>query len=97
MMLSRLTRFAKRLWARLSTAAHQVFRHLTQPASSNLVTGTLADLPRRRSELLAENALLRQQLIVLRRQVRTPQSRMEVSMEETSLLQTRAPVPRSRK
>jgi putative transposase len=30
------------------------------------VTGTLADLPRRRAELLAENALLRQQLIVLR-------------------------------
>jgi putative transposase len=72
MMLSQLTRFAKRLWARLSTAAHQVFRHLTQPASSNLVTGTLADLPRRRSELLVENALLRQQLIVLHRQVKTP-------------------------
>jgi hypothetical protein len=28
------------------------------------VTATLADLPRRRLELLAENALLRQQLIV---------------------------------
>ena len=71
MMLSQLTRFAKRLWVRLSSAAHQVFRHLTQPASSNLVTGTLADLPRRRSELLVENALLRQQLIVLHRQVKT--------------------------
>ena len=71
MMLSQLTRFAKRLWARLSTAAHQVFRHLTQPASSNLVTGTLADLPRGRSELLVENALLRQQLNVLHRQVKT--------------------------
>ncbi len=72
MMLRQLTRFAKRLWARLSTAAHQLFRHLTQPASSHLVTGTRADLPRRRSELLVENALLRQQLIVLRRQVKTP-------------------------
>ena len=72
MMLSQLTRFAKRLWARLSTAAHQVFRRLTQPASSNLVTGTLADLPRGRSELLVENALLRQQLNVLHRQVKTP-------------------------
>ena len=72
MMLSQLTRFAKRLWARLSTAANQLFRHLTQPASTHLVTGTLADLPRRRSELLAENALLRQQLIVLHRQVKTP-------------------------
>jgi hypothetical protein len=54
MKLSQLTRFAKRLWARLSTAANQLFRHLTQPASSHLVTGTLADLPRNRSELLAE-------------------------------------------
>jgi putative transposase len=37
-----------------------------------MVTGTLADLPRRRAELLAENALLRQQLIVLRRNTKTP-------------------------
>ena len=72
MMFGQLTRFAKRLWTRLSTAAHQLFRHLTQPASSPLFAGTLADLPRRRSELLAENALLRQQLIVLHRQVKTP-------------------------
>jgi putative transposase len=72
MMLSQLTRFVKRLWTNLSTVTNQFFRHITQPASPNLVTGTLADLPRRRSELLAENALLRQQLIVLHRQVKTP-------------------------
>lgn len=72
MKLSQLTRFAKRLWARLSTAANQLFPHLMQPATTHLVTGTLADLPRSRSELLAENALLRQQLIVLHRQVKTP-------------------------
>jgi hypothetical protein len=36
------------------------------------VTGTLADLPRSRAELLAENALLRQQLIVIRRRTKTP-------------------------
>src|SRR5436305_2030364 len=40
MMLSQFSRFAKRLWARLSTAANQLFRHLTQPASTHLVTGT---------------------------------------------------------
>ena len=45
---------------------------MREPAQSNLMTGTLADLPRNRSELLAENALLRQQLIVLHRQVKTP-------------------------
>ena len=64
-MLSQLTQFAKKLLTRLSTAATQLFRRILAPAQSNLVKGTLADLPRSRSELLAENALLRQQLIVL--------------------------------
>ena len=59
---------------RLSSAAHQLFRRLTRPARANLVTGTLADLPRSRAELLAENALLRQKLSVraLRRRTKTP-------------------------
>jgi hypothetical protein len=39
-MLSRLALFAKKLWSRLSTSANQLFRRLTQPARSNLVTGT---------------------------------------------------------
>jgi hypothetical protein len=42
-MLSQLTRCAKNLWARLSSAANQLFRHLTEPARPNLVNGTLAD------------------------------------------------------
>ncbi len=71
-MLSYLTQCAKQLWSRLTSAANQLFRRITQPASPNVVTGTLADLPRSRAELLAENALLRQQLIVLHRQVKTP-------------------------
>src|SRR6266849_6345720 len=71
-MLSQLTEYAQNLWARLSSAASQLFRRLTEPARPNLVTGTLADLPRSRAELLAENALLRQQLIVLRRNTKTP-------------------------
>ncbi len=37
-----------------------------------LVLGTLADMNRGKSELLAENALLRQQLIILRRQIKQP-------------------------
>jgi putative transposase len=36
------------------------------------VFGTLADLTRGKAELLAENALLRQQLIILRRQIKRP-------------------------
>jgi len=60
-MLSQLTRCDQNLWARLSSAASQLFRRLTEPARPNLLTGTLA-----------ENALLRQQLIVLRRNTKTP-------------------------
>src|SRR5438477_12521138 len=44
----------------------------TKPLSSSLLLSTLADLSRSKSELVAENALLRQQLIILRRQVKRP-------------------------
>ena len=44
----------------------------TRPDTSSLLLGTLNDLARSRSELVAENAFLRQQLIVLRRQVKRP-------------------------
>jgi hypothetical protein len=71
-MFSHLTRLAKNLLSRLSSAADRLFRRITQPARPNMVTDTLADLPRSRAELLAENALLRQQLIVLHRRVKTP-------------------------
>jgi putative transposase len=71
-MLSQLTRCAEKLFSRLSSAANQLFRRITEPARSNMVTGTLADMPRSRAELLAENVLLRQQLIVLHRRTKTP-------------------------
>ena len=71
-MLSKIKRFATNMFSRLSSAANRLFRRITQPARSNMVTGTLADLPRSRTELLAENALLRQQLIVLHRRTKTP-------------------------
>src|SRR5258708_1906670 len=45
---------------------------LDQPPTTSLLLGTLADLTRGKSELLAENALLRQQLIILRRQIKSP-------------------------
>ncbi len=44
----------------------------TKPLSSSLPLGTLAGLGRSKSELIAENALLRQQLIMLKRQVKRP-------------------------
>ena len=37
-----------------------------------LITGTLADLPRTKPVLILENALLRQQLIILQRSVQRP-------------------------
>jgi putative transposase len=43
-----------------------------KPLSSSLPLGALADLGRSKSELIAENALLRQQLIMLKRQVKRP-------------------------
>src|SRR5258708_39811843 len=42
----------------------------TKPATSSQLLGTAADLLRSKSELVAENALLRQQVIVLKRSVK---------------------------
>ncbi len=49
----------------------QVLRWM-KPSTTSLVLSTLADLTRSKAELLAENALLRVPLIVLRRQVKRP-------------------------
>jgi putative transposase len=43
-----------------------------KPRSTSLLLGMIADLAKGKSELLVENALLRQQLIILRRQVTGP-------------------------
>jgi putative transposase len=48
------------------------FIHWTTPFTSSLPLGTFADLARSKAELMAENALLRQQLIILKRQVKRP-------------------------
>jgi hypothetical protein len=45
----------------------------TKPATSVLIIGLLSDLTRSRADLAVENALLRQQLIVLKRQIKRPQ------------------------
>jgi hypothetical protein len=42
-------------------------KHWTKPATPPMVFGILSDLARSRSDLIAENALLRQQLIILNR------------------------------
>jgi putative transposase len=45
----------------------------TKPTSDRLVGGTAADLVKSKDQLVMENALLRQQVIVLKRQVARPQ------------------------
>jgi putative transposase len=51
---------------------HTRFVRWTRPLKPSLLLGTIADLGRSKSELMTENALLRQQLIILRRQVKRP-------------------------
>jgi transposase InsO family protein len=47
-------------------------KHWIKPAHPGLISGLLSDLTRNRTDLVVENALLRQQLIVLKRQVKRP-------------------------
>ncbi|MGH2387536.1 MAG: hypothetical protein ACRDIE_04975, partial [Chloroflexota bacterium] len=67
------------LHQRLADAGRHVAQFLrrrllvaTKPAAAPPLAGTLADLVRSRPELIAENALLRQQVIILRRGVKRP-------------------------
>ncbi len=48
------------------------FARWTKPLGTSLLLSTLTDLGKSNSELIAENALLRQQLIILKRQVKRP-------------------------
>ena len=48
------------------------FARWTKPLTTSFLLETLADLNRSKSELIAENAHLRQQLIILFRQVKRP-------------------------
>src|SRR6266853_328084 len=51
---------------------HSGLARWTKPLNTSLVLGSVTDLFRSKSQLVAENALLRQQLIILRRQVKRP-------------------------
>jgi putative transposase len=54
---------------------HYRFVRWTKPLTSSLLLGSLADLSRSKSQLIAENALLRKPLIILSRQVKRPDCR----------------------
>jgi len=51
---------------------HHRFVNWTKPSTTALILGTLTDLARSKSELVAENALLRKPLIILRRHMKRP-------------------------
>jgi putative transposase len=63
-----LTQSIGSLWQ----AVKRRFRQWTKPIDDTLVLSTALDLTRSRLELILENALLRQQLIVLKRQTKRP-------------------------
>src|SRR3712207_9341238 len=68
-----LERCRRRLSDVVNGVRHAVAARLwPRPAAATHVAGTGADLLRSRAQLLAENALLRQQLLVLRRGVKRP-------------------------
>ncbi len=62
-----LVHMLAQLILRLVSSLEQAFLHLTQPSRYSLVVATAADLTRSKTELITENALLRQQLIILHR------------------------------
>jgi putative transposase len=65
--------FIKRLTSMSFQALHHRFRDWTKlDTATSLLVGTLSDLARSKTELVAENALLRQQLIILSRHVKRP-------------------------
>jgi putative transposase len=61
------------IWRSFLFQLQQRLKHWAKPATQSLISGVLSDLARSRSDLIVENALLRQQLIVLHRQVKRPQ------------------------
>ena len=58
--------------AKFGRLIQQKFITLTKPAKDLLLVSVAFDFTKYNSQLLAENALLRQQLLVLNRQVKNP-------------------------
>jgi len=71
-MLTRLFRQCAQLGQALVRALRQRLATATKPAEPTVAVGALTDLVRGRPALIAENALLRQQLLILRRSVTRP-------------------------
>jgi hypothetical protein len=70
--VSRVLISIKRLVCSCFHSLQYSFLCWTRPLNTSLLLGMLADLARGKSELVAENALLRKPLIILRRQSKRP-------------------------
>jgi putative transposase len=71
-MLNRLFRACAQFGRSLARALQKRLLTATKPAEPSIAVGALADLVRSRPALVAENAILRQQLVVLHRSVKRP-------------------------
>ena len=71
-MLTHLFRRCAQLGRSLACTLRQRLLTATKPAEPGIVAGALTDLVRGRPALIAENAFLRQQLLILRRGVKRP-------------------------
>ena len=69
-MFAALFHDVRRLGQRVMRSLSRHLLAATAPSATRLVVDTLADLPRSKGALIAENALLRQQLVVLQRSVK---------------------------
>jgi hypothetical protein len=70
--MSRVLEYLLRLKGCYLDVLHPRFVRWTKPLTPSLLIGSLADLGRSKSQLIAENALLRKPLIILNRQVKRP-------------------------
>lgn len=68
-MITNVCQFRRRL---IDTAQDHIKRWL-KPNPHSSAVGAAADLARSKADLIAENALLRQQFIILQRQYKRPQ------------------------
>jgi putative transposase len=73
----KLSGIRRRVWDPIRHIVGQIegcLKHWTQPNSDSLLLGSAGELTRSRGDLIAENAFVRQQVIVLKRQ--TPRPRL---------------------
>ena len=77
-----LTQYLRNARRALIELLESQLKRWTQPSNISLVTGVFTDLVRSKGELIAENALLRQQLIILKRQHERP----AITSKDRSLL-----------